>query len=361
MQKIDNIEIKNFKSIRHQKIEGCKRINVFIGYPNVGKSNILEALSLFSIDRPDANFDSFVRTGRLTTLYFNGNINDNIEIRINNENTIFGSLMESNKIIFSWLLEDDKISGSSSKNYGILNFVKSEDKKEVSNWDSIFTRQLRSPDFYKELGQGFLSPIKKYQFESNAIFSSGKYDSLSVPNGENIFDIIDTQPELKKEVAGLFEIYDLKLLYNSTDKEFNILKFLSGNTIFTIPFKLVADTLRHLIFYKAAIASNEDSILLIEEPESHMFPPYISKFTSDIVHDENHNQFFLTTHSPFVLNDLMDNLKSDELAIYIVSYKKETGETLIHRMNEEDMHEAYQFGYDFFMNIDQFISQEQHD
>ena len=41
MQKIDNIEIKNFKSIRHQKIEGCKRINVFIGYPNVGKSNIL--------------------------------------------------------------------------------------------------------------------------------------------------------------------------------------------------------------------------------------------------------------------------------------------------------------------------------
>ena len=73
------------------------------------------------------------------------------------------------------------------------------------------------------------------------------------------------------------------------------------------------------------------------------------------------NQFFLTTHSPFVLNDLMDNLKSDELAIYIVSYKKETGETLIHRMNEEDMHEAYQFGYDFFMNLDKFISQEQHD
>ncbi|MDQ6755365.1 MAG: AAA family ATPase, partial [Bacteroidota bacterium] len=48
MQKINNIEIKNFKSIRHQKIEGCKRINVFIGYPNVGKSNILEAISFFS-------------------------------------------------------------------------------------------------------------------------------------------------------------------------------------------------------------------------------------------------------------------------------------------------------------------------
>lgn len=45
---IENIEIKNFKSIRHQKIENCKRINVFIGYPNVGKSAILEAIALFS-------------------------------------------------------------------------------------------------------------------------------------------------------------------------------------------------------------------------------------------------------------------------------------------------------------------------
>ena len=43
MNHIENIEIKNFKSIRHQKIEGCKRINVFVGPPNVGKSNVLEA------------------------------------------------------------------------------------------------------------------------------------------------------------------------------------------------------------------------------------------------------------------------------------------------------------------------------
>ena len=89
-----------------------------------------------------------------------------------------------------------------------------------------------------------------------------------------------------------------------------------------------------------------------------MFPPYVSKFTGDIVYDENNNQFFLTTHSPFVLNDLLDNAESSDLAIYVVSYKKDTGETLIHRMTETDMQEAYQFGYDFFMNINQFIPQE---
>lgn len=46
---IDHLEIRNFKSIRELKLTGFKRINLFIGRPNVGKSNLLEALSLFSL------------------------------------------------------------------------------------------------------------------------------------------------------------------------------------------------------------------------------------------------------------------------------------------------------------------------
>lgn len=49
MDFIKNISIQNFKSMRFCEIQDCKRINLFIGRPNVGKSNILEALSLFSI------------------------------------------------------------------------------------------------------------------------------------------------------------------------------------------------------------------------------------------------------------------------------------------------------------------------
>ena len=45
---IDHIHISNFKSIRESEISDCKRINLIIGRPNVGKSNILESLSLFS-------------------------------------------------------------------------------------------------------------------------------------------------------------------------------------------------------------------------------------------------------------------------------------------------------------------------
>ncbi len=44
---IETLEISNFKSVKHLKLP-CKRFNVFIGEPNTGKSNILEALGLLS-------------------------------------------------------------------------------------------------------------------------------------------------------------------------------------------------------------------------------------------------------------------------------------------------------------------------
>jgi hypothetical protein len=45
---IKTLEIKNFKSIKHLKLD-CKRVNVFIGKPNTGKSNLLESVGIFSL------------------------------------------------------------------------------------------------------------------------------------------------------------------------------------------------------------------------------------------------------------------------------------------------------------------------
>ena len=367
MEHIKNIEIKNFKSIRHQKIEDCRRINVFIGYPNVGKSNILEALSLFSIDRPDADFSSFIRAGKFTTLFFDGNVSDGIEIRINNENRIIAEIADSNNIQFAWQLLGAGASfekmgpGIQQTIYGILNFVKTEGDDNIKNWDSIFKRhpEPRPTDFYKELGDGYLAAVKRYDFQKNVTYSAGDYGALTVPNGKNIFGIIYTHSDIRKEIAGLFESYNLKLLYNSAEGEFSILKSISEDVVFSIPYRLVADTLQRLIFHKVAIMSNKDSVLLFEEPEAHMFPPYISKFTAEVMYNENNNQFFIATHSPFVINDLMENMKNDELSIYVVDYKKVTGETVIRRLSDKELHELYQYGIDLYFNLENYLMHEQ--
>lgn len=40
---IGNLGIRNFKSIKDLDLD-CRRVNLFIGEPNTGKSNILEVL-----------------------------------------------------------------------------------------------------------------------------------------------------------------------------------------------------------------------------------------------------------------------------------------------------------------------------
>ncbi|MEO8413950.1 MAG: AAA family ATPase [Ginsengibacter sp.] len=351
MQKIDNIEIKNFKSIRHQKIEGCKRVNVFIGYPNVGKSNILEALSLLTFireKRRPIGLKGLVRFEKLSQLFNYNNIQNPAVVYFNKDYSLLVKYEDEKHLEF--LIRDK----NKKKPYNFpisvgeetLNSGKTDGVDDFSGW---------FPDIHKLI-------VKPYKFSESKVFNeSFSALELKIPFGKNLFELIVNNSEIQKEFSELLKSYDLDLVIDVSTNDVKISPAIKGGVIHTIPISLMADTLIRLIFFKAAIITNKNSVLLFEEPEAHMFPPYISKFTGDIIHDENDNQYFIATHSPFVLNDFMENLKSDELAIYIVSYKKETGETIIHRMNDEDMHEAYQFGYDFFMNIDKFISQEQHD
>jgi recombinational DNA repair ATPase RecF len=49
MVHINKIHIRNYKSLEDTLLEDCRTYNLLLGRPNVGKSNILEALSLFSL------------------------------------------------------------------------------------------------------------------------------------------------------------------------------------------------------------------------------------------------------------------------------------------------------------------------
>lgn len=100
MEYIKNIEIKNFKSIRHKKNEGYKRINVFIGYPNVGKSNILEALGLFSLlqleGKENFDLDQICRVKNFSELFFNKELSDGAAVIKGNSSIV--KAMESGRL-----------------------------------------------------------------------------------------------------------------------------------------------------------------------------------------------------------------------------------------------------------------------
>lgn len=73
MKKLDNLTISNFKSIKHLEINDFNRFNLFIGYPNAGKSNILEAISLLDLPKNAFNLHDYVRFKDFSDLFYEGN------------------------------------------------------------------------------------------------------------------------------------------------------------------------------------------------------------------------------------------------------------------------------------------------
>ena len=165
-------------------------------------------------------------------------------------------------------------------------------------------------------------------------------------------DVLQRSGSLRKEIVEIFREYNLKLIIDRIDQSIKFQKELSDGTAVSIPYHQVADTLRRLIFFKAAIETNKESVLLFEEPEAHMFPPYVKKLTTDIIFDKNDNQYFIATHSPFVLNEFIEEAQ-DDLAVYVVDYDK--GETIIKRLTDEQVIEIAQYGIDLFFNLESYL------
>jgi len=88
---INHIEINNFKSIRHLELSEFRKINLFIGRPNVGESNLLEALSLFNAsifkseirELPSKKIKEFIGFENEPELFFEGEIERKINVNIN--------------------------------------------------------------------------------------------------------------------------------------------------------------------------------------------------------------------------------------------------------------------------------------
>jgi AAA15 family ATPase/GTPase len=310
---------------------------VFIGAPNVGKSNILEALALQSGRHnklTQVRLCDVVRVKQMSELFNEDNVSTPIEVKLD-EDSYTLTFVSKEEVLVSNLQHRD------------------------SNTHQVELRVMKSdgilPVLFNTISQDEFA-INKYEFKKSAPFFSDNILQLKAPFGNNLVDLINLNSELRAFVVSEFERYNLKVVVDAVDNLIYFIKEKNSGIFSKIYYHQVADTLQRLIFYKAAILSNKKNVLLFEEPEAHMFPPYVSRFTRDIMDDENGNQYFINTHSPFVLNDFMEHLDLSELGIYVVGYAN--GATVIVRLTDEQVKQAYQYGIDLFFNLENYFKHE---
>ena len=310
-------------------LDGMSRINLFIGKPNVGKSNILEAFGIFSLPylqySTNKKLANFIRANYLNELFFDGNTENQIAIRNN-----LGEFELS-----YYLVDNISPLGTRLKILDFNNFISI--KKDL-------TVTILGNDIDK-------NPFKYYNFKTNQKPKRNHLSSLLPPVGTNLMDIVENIPTLKEDLIQLFNEYNLNLVFDRASQELKVMKERKGKEIFLIPFSSIADTLQRVIFYKTAIVSNQNSVLIFEEPEAHAFPPYIVHITREIIEAKS-NQFVISTHSPYILDYFMENA-IDDLSIFMVDYKN--GETVANKLTKEDMKDIHQYGIDLFTNYETFL------
>lgn len=200
---IKNIEITNFKSIRNLKLES-KKINVFIGEPNTGKSNILEALGLLSGLYYDChNLKKFVRFERIVDLFYNQSAKDTIEINI----------------------DDCGIEGKMEKNLALINILNIEETINFTEKERILTfRYGISGDIQgsdggssvkAEQATSIFSPIKYYLFKPLTHFNLENVSFLQPPFGENLSALANANPEISEIIVSRFKEFGYDVLLKS--------------------------------------------------------------------------------------------------------------------------------------------------
>jgi len=326
---IEKLSIKNFKSIKYMEIN-CKRINLFIGEPNTGKSNILEALGLLSwSSHVNTGLKEYARFQGTQNLFYDNLLDHAVEIEIDKFHM---------KIIF----ESDEF------RFEITSF---EDEKEGGKKTPLTLNYNGNTEGTYNLISD-LGFIKFFRFKSQNEFPDRSASFLLPPYGSNQFAVVMANKKLRETMSSFFKNFDLNLVFKPQEKIFEIQKQVD-NLVFSYPYTLTSDTLQTILFHTIAIESNQNSTLAFEEPESHAFPYYTKYLGEKIALDES-NQYFITTHNPYLLLSILEKAKKDSVNVFVTYFKDY--QTKVKCLTEEQLSEL--MDYDPFFNLNSFIEWE---
>ncbi|MDX2061601.1 MAG: AAA family ATPase [Bacteroidia bacterium] len=359
---IRTLKIQNFKSIKSLELEP-KRVNLFIGKPNTGKSNVLEALSLLET-RPIKNyirfrdiFDIFWETDptnkisittELTSVslfYERGVIFERID-----QVDEYNKLRDTDRLNFKYKTRtglDNVYDLQSPINYD-LGGHETEEKVALIYPPGAKTNESHNHPKLRTPIIG--SSLKYYKFKEGIDFSRHENTiQLLSPFGDNLSMVYNYNKDVQKVVNELLYAENFSLIYRAQNRTLEVIS--KPDSKYLLPLNSLADTFLRQVFFLTAIHSNKQKVLAFEEPEAHTYPPFIKQLALEIA-GAHENQFFIATHSPYLAENLWENLDENELQVYVVSNKGEGTE--VNPIPSAELGKLIRNRTDLFFNLSRF-------
>ena len=380
---INTLVIQNFKSIRHAVLHP-RRVNLIIGEPNVGKSTVLEAMSLLGavpFERKKKFMRSFIRYDTPAQLFNDSLLTNPVRIESDHDVCLLAHQAKGQGKGFQYGVFSQPAYRFLRGQLG-LPPLESRPKNRAADDASLLSHlqqrldvlhTLPEPGYrYLEFGAngrlrelpggapGLASfpdwqprPVKPFRFNSTGRIDRRYADAtLRPPHGNNLVQVLESNTSLRHDFKALFNGQHQQLRVRADARRLEVMKDVDGLSV-AYPYSGAGDTLRRFGFHMVAMDSSHEAVILLEEPESHSYPGYIMQLAERMVAHES-NQFFVTTHSPYFFDCVLENMVPyeslmPELAVFVVHYKD--FQTKIRQMSDEEVRGLQRDSLDVFNNL----------
>ncbi len=350
---ISNLKIEHFKSIESLDID-CNQINIFIGEPNTGKSNILEALALYTFIEQmpigGTQLSSYIRFKDLSNLFTDGILDRSVDLEIIRQDS-------SKQLLTKGILAEGNIHKTIEK----ITIIPESGSYRLTDQETFGTQISNKANWLLNFNGGFssggLNPInpssiKYYSYREFPEYNDLMATSLKPPFGENLVALIRSQKSLQQDIRDILKAEGYRLLIKPHVNQIEIIKDVADIS-YSYPYTILSDTLKRIIFYTLAIRSNKNATLVLEEPESNTFPYYTKHLAEEIALDDQ-NQYFIATHNPYLLRSIIEKAPKDKVNVFITSIKDYM--SYVTKIDAKKIPDLLDF--DPFFNLSSFVEEE---
>ena len=227
---LTNVKIKNFKSIRDLEFS-ARKVNVFVGEPNTGKSNIIEALAFFSPGTLANGGQEILRFKTTADLFFDQKVANPILIDVGNWAVTLRFGPGDYQGVFLW-------QGNPPNKVGQAPFRMSH-----VAWSGGVSGMPQAS-------------IRHYVFKPLTVFPNGQPGPLNPPFGDNLVAVLYTNEALRQRAGALIRQAGFRLQLKPAENELLIAKDVNDE-LYSYPWTSVSETLRRAVFLMAVLETKD--------------------------------------------------------------------------------------------------------
>lgn len=342
---INNLEIKNFKSILNQEFE-FKGLNVLTGLNGSGKSSVLQVLALIKQSlKYNPSGEKLFLSGDLLSL---GKSNDILSEEASSENVAFRICIEDNSVEliydFSSLVAQDSLQGTKVGNIDVL-------KDALDNLQYIQADRISPKNLYPQASTinrdlGWLGCNGEFTIDyinqnedfivSNMRVMKDEFSSLDTTRRHTVAtkSLKDQITAWMQEISPGAEIYTQNLdNIDSTTLSFKYNSLSKRKSADRRPSNVGYGLTYSLPIITSCLTAKAKSILLLENPEAHLHPRGQLKLGMLLaLCAQDGVQIFVETHSDHLLNGIRlatknSLIEAENIEVFYFERSYETGIT----------------------------------